>query len=326
MYLQTLIVPLALLAGAPLACPAQEYARLLAEEWKQAAGYVAVHRAEWNEVFASLDVVPAECEAIVFPELLRYSRLQDGLEKAVVQTLYVQAGSAKGNFSIGMFQMKPSFAEEVEKAWMHSPLRHDYKLYFDLRDNRTSRSKRIERLGDKGWQCVYLALFVRLMLLREPQLREFPTEERVCLLATAYNYSFTVSLDTLRQKQSRRSFHLDLLPGKKTRYYSYAGIAAEWYRYASEEQLLPLLSRKTIREAFRGLRYPAERFLALSEGSETFLQHFWSFQRSPTTRKKIFEAFRGLRNLPATFLRLSDPSDGIEINNKTIKTKKNETN
>lgn len=67
MYLQTLIWPLALLVGVPLACPAQEYARLLTDEWKQAAGYVAVHRTAWEEVFASLDVDPAECEAIVFP-------------------------------------------------------------------------------------------------------------------------------------------------------------------------------------------------------------------------------------------------------------------
>lgn len=236
MYLQTLIWPLVLLVGVPLACPAQEYARLLTDEWKQVAGYVAVHRTAWEEVFASLDVDPAECEAIVFPELLRYSRLQDGLEKAMVQTLYVQAGSAKGDFSIGMFQMKPSFAEEVEEAWMHSPLRQKYKLYFDRQPNRFSRSQRIERLGDEGWQCVYLALFVRLMFLREPLLRELPAKERVCLLATAYNYSFTAPLDTLRRWQSRRSFHFDLLPGKKTDYYSYAGIAVEWYLHVSHQK------------------------------------------------------------------------------------------
>lgn len=127
-------------AGSP-----RSHALQLAPEWEQAAQRAKERRAAWREVFESLEADPAECEAVVFPELLRYSRVQDGVEQAALLALYVQGGKAKADFSVGMFQMKPSFAEQVETAWMRSPLRHAFKLYFDTADNREQRSRRIRR-------------------------------------------------------------------------------------------------------------------------------------------------------------------------------------
>lgn len=236
MRVQALIVPIVCLGMAPAAAFAQDHARLLAPEWRQAAERVEARREAWGEVFASLHADAAECEAIIFPEQLRYSRLQDGMEQAALHALYVDGGKERANFSIGLFQMKPSFAEEVETAWMGSPMRHVYKLYFDSKDSREARRRRLLRLKDERWQCVYLAIFIRLMLEREPELVLLPSEERVALLATAYNYSFRASLEVLRQKRHRRTFHLDFLPGKRTAYYSYAAIAEEWFRHRAEKR------------------------------------------------------------------------------------------
>lgn len=231
MLVQTLILAHVLFAAFPARVDSlSSHTRLLAPEWEQAARCVEERRAAWREVFGSLDVDAAECESVVFPELLRYSRVQDGVEQAALFALYVQGGREKANFSVGMFQMKPSFAEEVEAAWMNSPLRHVYKLYFDTADSREQRYARIRRLTDERWQCVYLAVFVRLLAEREPALGMLSAEERVRLLATAYNFSFTASLGELQRRQSRKTFHLDLLPSRKTVRYVYAEIAAEWYR------------------------------------------------------------------------------------------------
>ena len=218
-----------LLMTLPVFGNAEDYARTFGSDWRWAAEDAACRRVEWGEVFASLDADGTECEAVIFPERLRYSRLKDGMEQAALHVLYVQGGKESANFSIGVFQMKPSFAEEIEAAWMSSPMRHVYKLYFDIQNNRESRRRRIKRLTDERWQCVYLAIFVRLMQDREPSLKTLSPEERVRLLATAYNYSFTASMDVLRQQQDRKTFHLDLLPSRKTVCYSYADIAAEWY-------------------------------------------------------------------------------------------------
>lgn len=227
MHIQTLT--LAILLCLSTGVQAKDYARQFGSTWSQAAGRVVQHRAEWGEVFASLDVDAADCEAVVFPELLRYSHFQDEIEQAALLGLYIAGGKEKANFSVGQFQMKPSFVEQVEAAWMRSAMRHDYRLYFDLTDNRVQRERRLRRITDERWQCVYLAIFVKLMDERLPALKEMSGEERIRLLATAYNMSFTASLDDLQREKHRKTFHTDLFASKKTRYYEYAGIAVEWY-------------------------------------------------------------------------------------------------
>ncbi len=199
-------------------------------EWEDAAVYASEHRGRWCEVFQSLEADCAECEAIVFPELLRYNRLKDGVETAVLLAPYVRKGAESANFSVGIFQMKPSFAEQVEKAWMRSGMRHEYGLYFNTEDSREVRRKRVERLADEQWQCVYLAVFVRLMLEREPSLAEMSASGRVRLLATAYNYSFTAPVDELRKRSRKKTFHLDFVKTKNTVCYNYAGLAEEHYK------------------------------------------------------------------------------------------------
>ena len=51
---------------------------------------------------------------IVFPEMVRYSKYRDFLETKFLEILYIQYGKQYADFSIGKFQMKPSFIEEME--------------------------------------------------------------------------------------------------------------------------------------------------------------------------------------------------------------------
>ncbi len=212
MFIQTLIASLAVLAAVP-------------SEWKEAEKLADERRDGWMEVFESLDVDARECEAVIFPELMRYNSVKDGIEHGVLLAPYIRKGVEGADFSVGMFQMKPSFAEQVEQAWMRSGMRHEYGLYFILDDSADVRRKRVERLGDERWQCVYLGIFVKLMMEREPSLSLMPAKERVALLATAYNYSFTATLEQLEQRRSQKTFHLDFIKSKKTVCYSYSSLA-----------------------------------------------------------------------------------------------------
>lgn len=227
MRVQALILSLVLCL--PIGSQCQTHARQFGSDWSRAAERVELHRAAWKDVFNTLDVDANECEAIIFPEQLRFSRMQDCIEQTALFGLYIICGKEKVNFSIGPFQMKPSFVEQVETAWMASPLRHTYRLYFDLTDSREQRKHRLARISDERWQCVYLAIFVRLMDEREPSLKELPSEERIRLLATAYNMSFSASLEELQQSKHRKTFHTDFITSRKTRYYEYTAIAVEWY-------------------------------------------------------------------------------------------------
>lgn len=199
------------------------------KEWKKAAQRIEEHRPQWQEIFESLDADVLECEAIIFPEQLRYSRLKNGMEEGATIALYVKGGTQAANFSVGYFQMKPSFVEEVEAAWMKSPLRHKYKLYFDVRDSQSSRQKRLKRLLDVQWQCVYLGLFYRLVRERIPELEELSGRERVIIMATAYNRDFDASLEQLQLMREDYMFHTDIFPSENTEYYSYGEISAQWY-------------------------------------------------------------------------------------------------
>ena len=57
-----------------------------------------------------------EVMAVVYPELLRYSPAQDVIEVEVNRRLYAlhNLGGVRTDFSMGLFQMKPSFAERIE--------------------------------------------------------------------------------------------------------------------------------------------------------------------------------------------------------------------
>ena len=230
MYIQTLIRVLLLMCGVAVVSAAQPYRRQFDDQWKKADEIVREHHPSWEAVFTSLGADSRVCEAIVFPEILRWSKLKDIFEQAALKDRYVREGTAGADFSIGLFQMKPSFAEKVEKAWMKSPLCREYGLFFDLQDTDYARRQRIGRLSDEKWQCVYLAVFVRLIHEREPSIAEMPEDEQISMLATAYNRDFHAPLDSLRRWGEVPTFHLDILPSKATKYYPYAAIAAERIR------------------------------------------------------------------------------------------------
>ena len=205
------------------------YRKVFGTDWTDAERYVREHHDEWKENFDLFGVDSRVAEAIVFPELIRYSMWKDEIERAAVNGLYVSKGREGANFSIGRFQMKPSFAEEVEQAWNASPLAVEYGFSFNQADNNEARRSRVRRLSDIQGQCRYLAIFIRLLQLRHPQLSQLSLKEQVRLLATAYNRSFLASWNSLRKMQNECRFHTDIIKTRNTRFYSYADIAVTFF-------------------------------------------------------------------------------------------------
>ncbi len=138
------------------------YPKVFGSDWTEAERYVREHHEEWKKEFDLFGVDSRMAEAIVFPELIRYSRWKDEIEKAAVNGLYVKKGRDGADFSVGRFQMKPSFAEDVERAWNASSLAQEYGFSFNMADNAEARRSRVRRLGTEEGQCRYLAIFIRL--------------------------------------------------------------------------------------------------------------------------------------------------------------------
>lgn len=206
-----------------------DYRHVFGRDWTQAEQYVKEHHSEWKEIFIAFDVDSRIAEAIVFPELIRYSMWKDEIEQAAVNGLYVSKGKTGADFSVGRFQMKPSFAEEVEKDWNNSNLSKDYSFAFNLHQNTEARRSRIRRLATIEGQCRYLAMFIRLQMLRHPQLSQLPPKEQVRCLATLYNRSYAASWEELQTMKDQCHFHTDVIRTRYSHLFCYADIAAAAY-------------------------------------------------------------------------------------------------
>lgn len=230
MHLQAVVLTLAASLALCGEASAQECLRMFRSEWYEAEAYVAEHGEQWKQVFDTFEVPCLVAEAVVFPELLRYSKLKDRLESSAVKGLYVAGGVKSANFSIGIFQMKPSFAEEVEREWTAGEYPEEYRLYFDLRNGKEARSARVSRLDDERWQTVYLSIFLKLLYRRFPKLATLCGEDQVKFLATAYNVSFTASYETIEHSFGISRFNTDFLPTSSTVCVPYWAVALEHYK------------------------------------------------------------------------------------------------
>jgi len=220
---------LLLVLGSTTVFPAN-YRRVFGHDWEYAQQFVAEHQQEMQQEFDLFGVDFRTAIAIVFPELIRYSMWQDEIERAAVNGLYITKGRQGADFSIGRFQMKPSFAEEVEQAWNSSSLSPKYDFVFNTQLNQEARRSRIRRLSSLQGQCRYLALFIRLLQQRHPRLSKLAPTEQVRFLATAYNRSFSASWETIQSISHERHFHTDVIKTRRTRLYCYADIAIAAYK------------------------------------------------------------------------------------------------
>ncbi len=169
-------------------------------------------------------------QAVVFPEVMRYNGLKDGIEAESLRTLYVQFGKEYANFSVGLFQMKPSFAEEVErraKQLLPAAMQQELQLEYDTNDEETIRRQRIERLLDEDWQMIYLTAFIAICDAACSYRQFSSAQEKLQWYATVYNAGFYCTDAGIEQKIREDNFYLgQQMPGKKFRY---AAIAAWFY-------------------------------------------------------------------------------------------------
>lgn len=139
--------------------------------------------------------------AAAFPELVRYNELSNFVETAALELLYVRQGSRAVDFSIGHFQMKPSFVERLEYAADCPLLTESQRQWLRLANlpPQEARRLRIERLKSLRAQMQYLSIFERIASrLRAADLALCSTRERVRRLAVFYNAGLDISTETLR--------------------------------------------------------------------------------------------------------------------------------
>ena len=147
--------------------------------------------------------------AIIYPELLRYNYLKDFFETSSLELIYVNYGSKAADFSIGHFQMKPSFAEKIENYI----LKHKQSLnaYKSLNMNKSfgkkaQRKIRVQRLKNLYWQLLYLQAFIDVCIHKYPCLKKESRKNKLRFLASSYNIGINYSFNEIKRRSSFNFF------------------------------------------------------------------------------------------------------------------------
>jgi hypothetical protein len=219
-----------------LAAPAgrdagEDYRAIFGEKYADAENYLKQN--SWIAGGLHLPAADTRCAlAVVFPELIRYSYLQDKIQVRALKVLYVQYGRKYANFSVGRFQMKPSFIELLESDWNTLASAEEKTAAgipaFAVGDRPEARGQRVRRLDDLGWQARYLRLFMLVMKKRYGHLVFTDAEDRLRFYAAAYNAGYAAGEARIRRALGEKHFHLELFAPKRT--YNYADVAVQFYR------------------------------------------------------------------------------------------------
>ncbi|MHC1707998.1 MAG: hypothetical protein AB9842_10845 [Bacteroidales bacterium] len=210
---------------------AVDYREVFGEKYQDALSFLSAEKWIYDSLTAK-GVDAGIAVAVVFPEILRYSAIRDWAETKGLEVLYTQYGDKYADFSIGRFQMKPSFALRIEKDWnailQKSGNAAEKIPSFDTADNITNRYQRLKRLNELQWQLNYLGLFMLIMDKKYSTVSWKSAEEKLSFYATAYNTGFWKAKEQILKAAARNDFHTSLV--KPEVCYNYADIAVDYYR------------------------------------------------------------------------------------------------
>ena len=175
--------------------PGEELSRVLGNRYYDALDYLMKN--PWmSDSLIEKKVNPDIAYGIIFPGLVKYSAVRDVLESGAYRMLYIQQGRKYSHHSLGRFQMKPSFAELIERNITRNKLT---KHEFDLKNTVQARGQRVKRLDSPEWQLRYLVYFVRLMDKRFDHVKWKSDEDKVRFYATAFDVGYNRDERTIRR-------------------------------------------------------------------------------------------------------------------------------
>jgi hypothetical protein len=170
--------------------------------------------------------------SIVAPEISQYGVISDLAQTYSLKVMYVQGGKDYSDFSIGYFQMKPSFIEKLETEIVSDnnlSSQFGFCLFPDP-ENREARVTRIERLEQLDWQITYLKIFLEIMKLRTTVISFQNNTEKLKYFATAYNLGFEKS-----KTQIEKNFQSKQFPHFCSLRFNYSEVSIEFYDYLKKK-------------------------------------------------------------------------------------------
>jgi hypothetical protein len=205
------------------------YKDLFGDDWKKASAFEKGNRGWMEPLICKYNISYPLAISIIFPELVRYSALRDKMEITLLKTLYVNLGEDYANFSIGVLQMKPSFAQTIREEATSIAGEIPgivFERSSEFEDIIAFRKSIVKDLEDPKTQVNYLIAFIKICEKKfEPQKGDEISQVR--FLATAYNYGINKTSAEIENMSDKKFFNAKLF---KTENYSYADVSVFWYR------------------------------------------------------------------------------------------------
>lgn len=211
----------------------EDYKMIFGKDWDKAETFVLENELWMKQMSTKYHISYPVSVAIVFPELVRYSALRDKIEITLLKALYINLGDEYSDFSIGPFQMKPSFAEFVRSkaVFLKNKTGSQFRKKARTDSDREIRKQIVNDLEEAGSQFIYLIAFIRICE-RSLGLEKSDELEKVRILSAAYNCGPDKAPEKIKEMAGKKFFNTKLF---KTKNYSYSDVSLYWYKAYAEE-------------------------------------------------------------------------------------------
>lgn len=203
---------------------------IFGDDWGKAEIFISENKKWMVSACREHDVDYYLAAAVVFPELIRYSALKDKMEITLLKSLYTYYGSEYADFSVGVFQMKPSCAETVLSVTSRNKenrlAAYFGKLHRGLSEQ-ALRASIVREMEKPETQFQYVVALLKALDNRFENVKWDGAEEKVRFYATAYNAGFTNSDAYIRDQCERKTFHTGILNTGIC--YSYAEVSMAFF-------------------------------------------------------------------------------------------------
>lgn len=205
-----------------------DYRMIFGKDWEKAEAFLSENDVWMKQMAARYHVSYQVAAAVIFPELVRYSAIRDRIEITLLKALYVNLGSDYSDFSIGPFQMKPSFAEFVSSkaVKLKDRISNQFRKKLNIDDPKEFRRTIVSDLEEAQSQFTYLSAFIKICD-SSYGLSKTTETERIRILSTAYNCGPYKSLERIRAMADEKYFNTRLY---RTENYSYSDVSLFWFR------------------------------------------------------------------------------------------------
>ena len=206
-----------------------KYKEIFSGDYTDALEFVEKHKELINRIYKKYDIDSKLILSTIFPERIRYSIVKDFFETSFLQTVYTDFGSETVDFSIGDFQMKPSFVEKLEKEIEKNTqlkTKYGFLLINGISDMKQIRAKRIERMQITAYQICYSCVFYDI-LSQKFNISEMTENERIKFTASAYNFGFNKTFKEISNNINSKYFPYGT--SYKGEQYSYSDVAMDFY-------------------------------------------------------------------------------------------------